>query len=70
MGIKSETRAGNSMNEAEIVQDFLKLMVELAREEGRRFEVENGRKPTEQEAERISEMILRQARTAVTMVKQ
>ena len=55
--------------EKKIVNDFASFLVELAIEEGKKFEIENGRKPTEQEASRIAEIIMRQGRTAIAMVK-
>ena len=41
----------------------------IAQEQGKKFKTENGREPTESEAEQISEMIMRQLRTAQVMLK-
>lgn len=51
------------------IKDFGKFLIELAIQEGRKFEQENGRKPTEAEAGRIADMIQRQLRTALIMSK-
>jgi len=50
-------------------EDFLNTLIELSKKEGDRFEAENGRRPSEQEAKRIAEMIERQVKTALILTK-
>lgn len=61
------------MNETEkkqeALKDFLATMVAIARTEGNRIRETEGREPTAQEAENISAMIIKQAKTAVAMTR-
>lgn len=54
-------------DQAEAVRDFIRLLVQIAKEEGDRFRAENGREPTQAEAEEIARQIKRQAELALVM---
>ena len=57
------------LKEIETIKDLSKTLINLAIKEGKRFELENGRKPTEAEAERMAKMIQDQFNTALVMAK-
>lgn len=55
--------------ETNAIKKIMLDLIDIAREEGKKFERENGRKPTEEEAKRIAEMIERQFKTALVLSK-
>lgn len=59
----------NQTDEKNALEDISKMLVDIAVKEGERFRQENGREPTEAEAGRMAEEIIRLARTAVAMSK-
>jgi len=56
-------------NEKQIVKDVIELMHDLAIEEHDKFVEKYGRNPGPMEAQKIAEMIQRQAKTALIMVR-
>ena len=53
----------------EAKQEFMATLISLAKKEGDKFRAEQGREPTEAEAGQILDMILRQARCALAMIR-
>lgn len=51
------------------MENITQILLNVAKKEREVFMQQNGREPTDSEAERMAEMIMRQAQTAHTMLR-
>ena len=55
--------------ETQAIQEMLKTLIEIAKNEGDKIRQSQGREPTESEAQEIASMIERQFKTALVISK-
>jgi len=67
--METKVKIVGTEEQKQAVKSFLHSIIQLAEEEGRKEKEKLGRNLTQEEAKRISDMIMRQAQTAIIMSK-